>query len=149
MVELGAAIGTLKTVATVVREAGKIELIQQVIDLQQTLIALLAENTEMAGKNATLERKLADLSAVLEVKEAFVFDRNAYWRGEGDAPDGPFCSRCFDADNKAVRLTQNTKDVGVCPNCKNVVRLDGPREPRPPVRRRMIHPGWVNGWREP
>jgi hypothetical protein len=149
MVDLGTAIATLKSVAAVVRESGKIDLTQQVIDLHQTLIALLADNAELVSKNRDLQEHMAEISAVLEAREAFVFDRNAYWRSEGQTADGPFCSRCFDADSKAVRLTQNTKAIGVCPNCKRSVRLDGPREPRPPVQRHMVHPGFVNSWREP
>lgn len=149
MVELGAALTTLKTIAAVVRESGKIELTQHVIELQQTLLALLAENTELAGSNAALHRRVAELTSLLEVKEAFVFDRNAYWRSGGESQDGPFCSRCFDAESKAVRLTQNTTGVGLCPNCKHRVSLEGPKDPKPPVQRRMIHPGWVSGWRDP
>lgn len=146
MIEVGAAIGTLKALTGFIRDSGKIELTQQVIELQQTLLALLAENAEAVGRNMELTKELDRLKQVLEKREAFEFDRNAYWRVEGDSRDGPFCSRCFDADSKAVRLTENTTNRGVCPNCKNRVMLDGPHDPKPAVQRRMISPGWVNRW---
>jgi hypothetical protein len=146
MIDVAAAVGTLKTITGVIRDAGKIDLTQQVIDLQQTLLALLAENAELTARTLELSRERDAARALLEVRDAFAFDQNAYWRIEAEVRDGPYCSRCFDAENKAVRLTQNTTNVGACPNCKHRVRLDGPRDPKPVVRRRMIHPGWVNSW---
>jgi hypothetical protein len=53
------------------------------------------------------------------------FERNAYWAGDPnrDVGDiGPYCSRCFDVEGKAVRMhktpyTGHAGSIYVCPEC--------------------------------
>jgi hypothetical protein len=146
MVDVGTAVATLKTLATVLKEAGKIDLTQQVIELQQTLLGLLAANTDLATTNQDYRAKISELITALDMKAAFYFAQNAYWSGQPWARDGPFCSRCFDVDQKAVRLTLNSPAVGVCPHCKHGVRLDAPSDQPAAPRRLPGRPGWVNDW---
>jgi hypothetical protein len=146
MVDISAALTSIKTISGIAIAGGKIELTQNVIELQQTLLSLQAENAELSEANRDLRKKIQELIDLSALSEEFYFDRNAYYKGEGSERDGPFCSRCFDAEGKAIRLTQNQPKVGTCHNCKNAVRLDGPavQAVRTTVRRR---PDWVNGWR--
>ena len=138
MVDITTAVATIKMVTGVVRDAGRIDLTQQVIDLQQTLLALIAENTEWVDKNRQLQQENHKLTEQISAHETLHYSQNAYWRGEGEQKEGPFCSRCLDVDLKAVRMTLNTVNVGLCPNCKTPVRLDGPAQPR---QRRTISRG--------
>lgn len=45
------------------------------------------------------------------------FRDNMYW-GQG-ADDGPYCSRCYDAERKLIRLIREGGYKPRCPNCKN------------------------------
>jgi hypothetical protein len=91
-----------------------------------------------------LQRQLTERAEVAKLREAFHFEHNAYWRGEGTDREGPFCSRCFDVEQKAVRLTiNNSPKVGYCGNCKQGVRLDKISDD-PPAMRKTRHPGWRN-----
>jgi hypothetical protein len=146
MVDISAALTSIRTISGIAIAGGKIELTQNVIELQQTLLSLQAENAELSEANRDLKKKIQELIDLSALSEEFYFDRNAYYKGEGAKRDGPFCSRCFDAEGKAIRLTQNMPGTGACHNCKNAVRLTGPvvRTPRKTAGRR---PDWVSGWR--
>jgi hypothetical protein len=147
MVDIASALISIKTIAGIAKDAGKIEITQHVISLQQTMMALQGEGAELAEQNRDLKTKIRELLDQLRMGDEFYFERNAYWRGEDAEREGPFCSRCLDADGKAVRLTQNAPGHGYCHNCKSGVLLESSDERRErTVRPRP--PGWVNSWRE-
>lgn len=129
--------------------AGKIEITQNVIELQQTLLSLQSENAELAEQNRDLKKKINELLDQMQLRENFSFDRNACWRGEGEDAEGPFCSRCLDADTKAIRMIQFRKGFATCPNCKNAVTLSTPTERSERSERtvRMRRPNWVDAWK--
>ena len=150
MVDIGSALISIKTIAGIAKDAGKIEITQNVIELQQTLLSLQSENAELANENRDLKKKIRELIDQLRMGDEFYFERNAYWRGEGDQREGPFCSRCFDAEGKAIRMTQNSPGHGYCYNCKAGVLLETSAE-RSGRRERTVRPrrpGWVNSWKE-
>lgn len=140
MIDTAVAVGTIKTIVGVVRDAGRLDLTQQVIDLQQTLLELLAENTDLATRNLELQKKAQQLQSVLDSQEQFVFDRDAYWRVEGESTDGPFCSKCFDVDAKTVRMHKAHDGFSLCPHCKSTAHVNPEQRasaslPRRPARR--------------
>lgn len=123
MVDIGTAIATIKTMASVVQQAGKLELTQQVIDLQQTLLALVAQNSTLTADVAQLQADNRRLREEAEQRGLLKFQRESYWRQDGDNKEGPFCSRCFDVDRKVVRLHAAYQGYYVCPNCQKSVSV--------------------------
>lgn len=145
--DISTTVATLKAVAGVMRDANRLDLTAQMIELQQALLELIGHQSTLASENADLRGKIHELVTLIRQREEFYFERNAYWRGEAEQLDGPFCSRCFDVTGKAVRMIENTRGVGHCGECKANARLTGPAQPRTTSVRRVLSPGWVNSWK--
>jgi len=148
MVDVAAALGTVKLVAGIATDAQRIDLTAQVIGLQQTLLGLLAENLALSSKVAELEGKLRERESQLQRQEEFVFDRNAYWIVSGETSDGPFCSRCFDVDDKPVRMHPTNNGYFKCPACKTLALVNPDQRPSTTGPRRVRRTNWMTGWRE-
>ncbi|MDO8507833.1 MAG: hypothetical protein Q7S53_04705 [bacterium] len=95
----------IKTIGKVLQEAGKIELYQQVLEMQ-------AKMNEMQDSNYELKKENRKLKEDLELKNSLEFDHGCYWinrveDGE-ETKEGPFCPHCWDKDKVALRM----KDLG-------------------------------------
>lgn len=85
------------------------------------LISMLADVKIEAAENLV---RIQELEQRLSLKEAMYFERPSYWLDKGDNPkDGPYCTRCFDVDQKAVRLRVDDTSSS-CPECRNVSQDD-------------------------
>ncbi|RJO61857.1 hypothetical protein C4544_01550 [candidate division WS5 bacterium] len=103
----------IKTIGKVLQEAGKIELYQQVLDMQAKL-------NDFQDANYDLKKEIRKLKEKLETKNKLEFKSNAYWMSEKDQKVGPFCSRCMDTDGKLIRMHKDSNnDYFQCPTCKN------------------------------
>ncbi len=121
MVDIAAAVATIKTIAGVAQQAGRIDLTQQVIDLQQTLLAIVGQNAQLTDELSRLQTENRRLREEADEKLRLRFERECYWRIEGEAKEGPFCSRCFDVERKLVRLHASYNGYFNCLNCEKVV----------------------------
>lgn len=144
--DIAATVATLQALSGAMRDANRLDLSTQLIDLQQALLEMIGNQSALAAGNAELRAKLDELVTLVRQREEFYFERNAYWRGDGGAQDGPYCSRCLDVIGKAVRMLENTPGVGQCGECKANARLTGSSQPRTTNARRVLLPGWVNDW---
>ena len=81
------------------------------LDAQEAALELKEELLNVRAENIGLKEKLT-------LRETMAFDRGAHWK-EGEHRDGPFCSRCLEADGKAIRLTPGYGQNHGCPECKN------------------------------
>ncbi len=103
----------LKSVASTLQEAGKIEQYKQILEAQKELL-------EMQKKIAELETECKELKEKLKTKETLIFKDNAYWSVRDGAKDGPFCSCCWDDENKTIRMQPcGNPSHFDCPKCKN------------------------------
>lgn len=103
----------LKTAAKVAQEAGKIELYQQILEAQQVLL-------DQQKQIADLEESNKSLRTRLEIKGKLISEDNVYWIETTDKKDGPFCTCCWDSEEKLVRLHRRRNSGRVeCPKCKN------------------------------
>jgi hypothetical protein len=120
-IEISAAMATLRLAAGVAKESGKIELYQEVLELQQGLQEAVTHNTELAEKNHTLSERVRELEAEAVAREAansLEFDGQVYWRGEcGDPANGPFCPRCRDKDRREAWMTDRGNGFSCCVAC--------------------------------
>lgn len=81
-----------------------------ILDLKEELLKLREENTNIKEQ--------------LSVRENYnmQFLDNAYFNVKSDeTKDGPFCSRCWDSDKKAIRLLKKQgANLYECPNCTSL-----------------------------
>ncbi len=87
--------------------AKNIELKQKLLELREAGLELGEENLEKSRQIKALEQRVDDLQSQLSLKAKLQFDGCAYWiqaQVEGQPADGPYCQRCWDADQKLIRL---------------------------------------------
>jgi len=105
----------LKSIGKVLQEAGKIDLYQKIREIQEKL-------SEYQKKIQNLEEENKELKEKLKIKENLIFENNVYWlKRENGNKDGPFCTRCWDKDNKLIRLYSSSHEdlYGRCLECGN------------------------------
>lgn len=136
MVDLSTIVGGIKAVEMgigIVRTLGKsdFKLEKSELKLQMAeLMGALAEAkiglTSSKEQIANLEEEIARLTAFRERTTRSVAGMYLEFDEEGQIIDGAFCSRCYDVDNRFVRILANTKGVrgmGNCPECKAGYKL--------------------------
>lgn len=100
----------LKDAANILKESGKIEQYRQILDAQEKMLEMQKKISDLEGDNTDLKDKL-------KTKANLKLQNHAYWMI--DNGDGPFCTRCWDAENKMIRLhPEGNPAYYNCPNCK-------------------------------
>ena len=126
-IDIALTVATLKAVAGVAKDAGKITLYSDIIGLQQTMLELLADNTKYVEENARLTRematlrgRIADLESAELIRATMVFKNDTYWRPLSDgSEEGPFCPKCFDGEGKVSRMTDRHNGFTCCVVCNH------------------------------
>lgn len=121
MVDTQLLIQSLKTIFKVAKAGNNLDITERIIEAQGQALDLQAELLELRNRNAELERKLADDAKWKERAKGFTYRLNGMWEGE----EGPFCSRCFEVENKAVHAVITGAAQYVCPSCKTEFELMG------------------------
>ena len=80
-------------------------------ELWQRLIAVQMEGVRLAEENSKLRQDLIDLRKQVQSRQEMAFRDNVYWRctTEGKS-EGPYCPKCFDGNNKFIRMTDQQGD---------------------------------------
>ncbi len=107
-----------KDAAKILKEAGKIEEYQKILDLIDDLFQKREEIEQLKKINNGLEEKL-------RVTGGYEFRNNAYYSTE--TKDGPFCSRCFDKNKELIRIIPMKigSSRAKCHECGSVVNYTG------------------------
>ena len=74
--DISTTLVTIRAIAGVAKDAGKIELYSDIIALQAQLLELLASNTQLIADNAAVRQELLELRARLELRDTLKFERN-------------------------------------------------------------------------
>ncbi len=115
----------LKSAASVLQEAGKIEQYKQILEAQKDLLEMQETISKLKSENKELNEKL-------EIKEKLFFERNSYWVGENNKTMGPFCSCCWDDTKKTIRMQPcGNPALYSCPKCENKHVMIYPEKERP------------------
>ena len=100
------------------------------IAASQLILELEGMALELREENARLREQVAELEAHIDLVDQMNFDGTFYWRGEGDARDGPYCQKCLDGERRAIRLQYKNKTVSdyksewyECHNCQSKIEL--------------------------
>jgi hypothetical protein len=95
---------------------------EQKIKLADLLGALADIKTETAEiKSLIIEKdeKIQLLEKQLKLKNDLIYEPPYYFIDNKDkGKDGPFCQKCWDADEKLIRLQSGNNDIWGCRNCK-------------------------------
>ncbi len=87
-------------------------------ETREALANLKMEGAELAEENARLREEVQQLREQAKVSESLEFVDPVYWRKLEKSRDGPFCSRCWDADQKLIRLhDRSSSTFWHCPAC--------------------------------
>lgn len=149
MIDIPVTIASIKAVAGVAKDAGRIDLYADIIGLQQSILEAIGENTTLAMANAELSRqvtelrqRISELEGAASAKESLVFRTDAYWRvKEGAEDEGPFCPKCYDGEGRVARMTDRGNGFTCCVVCRHCIgRARRSSPPRP------HGSGWVNGY---
>ena len=117
---------TLKSTAKVLQEAGKIEQYQQILETMDKLLEMQKKIVDLENENKYLKEKL-------EIKENLTYENNAYQINKEGKKDGPFCSRCWDNDQKLIRIHATINPAtDKCSVCKNYFKT-GPESHTGPL----------------
>ena len=108
------------------------EVLEKLGGVQDTLFFIREELLKIQDENHGLKSKVKELEEKLKEKNKLKYIKPSYWLREGENKDGPFCQKCYDTDEKLVRLQGGNNDTWHCHNCKST--FYGP-EYTPPKRR--------------
>lgn len=115
-----AIIDEIKSAATLVHQIGNMDLYKKILEIQAQAMDLMENNLRFQKENQMLKEKL-------EISGKLVCEKDVYWFPMDGKKDGPFCTRCWDADKKLVRLHKLTGNpvYSKCPNCAaNPIKLN-------------------------
>jgi len=129
MVDITTTLATVKAIAGVAKEAGKIALYNDIISLQSTIMEMIADNTQTVQENAKLTRenvdlrdRVSELERQLTTRDEMEFRKDAYWRvREGKPDEGPFCQKCFDGQGKISWMTDRGNGFTCCAVCSHCI----------------------------
>lgn len=106
-----AALGSIKTatdIAKLIRESDlsleKAELKLKLADLMNALADARIEVAEIQETVAEADSRIKELEARLATRARVKWDEPVYWLESDAGRDGPFCQRCYDMEEKLVRL---------------------------------------------
>lgn len=95
----------IKETVKIIQKMDNIDLYKKILDLQAEVMDLIEENRNLKNR--------------LEIKDDIKFIKNSYWIVKnGEMQEGPYCSRCYDYENKLVHLIKNEGYHPSCPQCK-------------------------------
>ncbi|KAF5059752.1 hypothetical protein DSECCO2_332840 [anaerobic digester metagenome] len=116
MIDIGigiCAVSLLKDIAKYMKDRSKKdpELFEMVAELQSIIMDMVATNAELTEMVHKLEAKI-------QLQKTLRFDINTetYWRGKND---GPYCQKCYDKDQKLIRLRNHDAPRWACTTCNS------------------------------
>lgn len=109
-------IDNVKDAVKLVQQLDNIDLMRKMMDVQTDAMRLFEENDQ-------LKREIGRLQEALKVKGQLFFEKNVRWlKKEDGSREGPYCSRCWDVDQKLIRILRHPSGGSACPECKTKIR---------------------------
>jgi ribosomal protein L37AE/L43A len=102
-----------KDIVDLLKKGSTLEAQEKIMELREGALALQEENL-------SLREKIKELEERLNKKKNIVWQAPLYWMQDGDNKEGPFCQKCYDADEKLIRLQDVEKGNWHCKVCDSV-----------------------------
>ena len=113
-------------IVALIKKGATLEAEEKILELREGALELQEENLELREKVKELEDKLS-------LKKNVQWEKPHYWVINGEEKDGPYCQKCYDADQKLIRMQGGGNDRWTCNECKNTVL--GPSYIKPQIKR--------------
>lgn len=119
---LSGSIDIIKKLSEIAIKSQNIELQEGVLTIREQLLvakeALINSKEDILNlkeENSKLKARIEELEK--SSREELTFKSIGYYTED---QDGPFCSRCYEVDNKKVRLSK-VAGLHKCSQCKNLI----------------------------
>ena len=139
MIDIGMAVGSVKSaieIAKTLKDSAdlfdKAEVKLQLAELIGSLADAKMQIAEIQESLLDSEREKKELINKIKTKDNMIYEKSYYWKMNGDEKDGPFCQRCFDSDEKLIRLQGGNNDTWSCKQCDKT--FHGPAYVYKPIR---------------
>ncbi len=109
----------------------KAEVKLQIADLISNLADVKLEIADLQSILIKKDKYIADLEDSLKTKSNVLWDKPYYWILEGDVKDGPYCQRCYDENNRLIRLQGGERGAWACEVCKGWYKDKNYIQPKP------------------
>lgn len=104
--------------------AAKLKLAELIRALADSKLEVL----EIQGKLTKAEARIRELEKQLEVRQALEWRDPFYWIKTKEGTEGPFCQKCYDSEQKLVRLLDQADNCYECKVCKSLYLTQAYRE---------------------
>ena len=125
MASITAALGSIKAaaeLAKLIKDSGaSLEQAEVKLKIAELISALADAKIELATIQGVLlekDLKIDELTKLIDQKANVTWEKPYYWIIDGDKKDGPFCQKCYDTENKLVRLQGGGRDYWHCYSCR-------------------------------
>ena len=107
------ALPNYSEIMELVKKGMTLEAQQKIIELREAALLLQEENLN-------LRERIRALEAAAAVRDSIVWNRPFYWRNlDAGGEDGPYCQRCYDAEEKLIRLQDLANGYWRCNKCSS------------------------------
>ncbi len=90
------------------------------IESQETIMALRENHLSLREEILHLKEENSYLKSKLENKDTLFYEDPYIWKLTDGIQEGPYCSLCYDRDQKLIRFQSSNRDgLFVCKACKH------------------------------
>ena len=120
----------VKSLGTVLKETGKAEALDKLIDLNSAILELQEKHAEMFAENQALKAENEMLKKHKDLRAQLLFKHGVYQLLAG-AGYQYYCGNCLDSEGKYIRVTLRESGDGVngrffdCATCKTQFDANG------------------------
>ena len=122
---IGGAIKTVQKLREVSQKVKDADTLNLIADLNLSLADLKLQFADLQNENLRLQEELKKSKLQSSFRDKLILKNGLYYFkvAEPNRSDGPYCTRCFDVDEKLVlvaALPRDFQEFGQfsCPNCK-------------------------------
>jgi ribosomal protein L37AE/L43A len=89
------------------------------IEAQEKIMELREGALELQEENMKLKERINELESELNKKKQIQWEAPFYWIIGDESKEGPICQKCYDSDNKLIRLQRIEEGNWHCKSCNN------------------------------
>jgi len=133
LAEIAGAITGIKSAIEITKTIGKsikdtetnTKFIQLIQALSEATIQLASVQQELIARDT----KIRELEGQLKIKDEYEFRENFVWKKGSTDGDERYCPKCYQADDRPIRLQKLQRDMWQCLKCGNHIEGKNYRPP--------------------
>lgn len=114
----------LETIGNLYQRGSQLEAQRKIVELQEMILELREAALSLREENVAIKEQLEEQNEFLDTKKRLEWDGAKYWlsfEDEKGEKEGPFCQRCWDDEQKLIRLQRfddNHSSLWFCLKCR-------------------------------